>query len=196
MIELRNDRLVFSFPEIHPEAQCTIEFQRTLRIPDDNRAYPLPPGFGTFPLAHVDDYQVKMPETWKTHGGVFFPMYQAEAMWIFFHGAYPFAVKIAAGKVDAVTGEDWKNELTKAPQDYVVIPDQPWLDGFCVQKGNTAVRGHAPGGGLYGGGADHRQGRAWRVADRGLSHEGCRVREKPGALGDDHDGRFRGSLCA
>jgi hypothetical protein len=37
MIELRNDRLVFSFPEVHREAVLEIDFQRTLRIPDDGR---------------------------------------------------------------------------------------------------------------------------------------------------------------
>jgi hypothetical protein len=67
-------------------------------------------------------------------------MYQAEALWIAFggrwgRGRYPFAVKIAAGKINAVTGEGWSNELTGAPQDYVVVSDQPWLDGFCVRKG-------------------------------------------------------------
>jgi hypothetical protein len=62
-------------------------------------------------------------------------MYQAEAMWIYFHGSYPMAIKVAAGKVDAVTGEDWKNELTEDPQDYLVVPDQPWLDGFNVDRG-------------------------------------------------------------
>ena len=33
------------------------------------------------------------------------------------------------------TGEGWENELSEQPQDYVVIPDQPWLDGFSVMKG-------------------------------------------------------------
>lgn len=27
MIELRDNSLVFSFPEVHPDATCTIEFQ-------------------------------------------------------------------------------------------------------------------------------------------------------------------------
>ena len=45
------------------------------------------------------------------------------------------AVKVAAGKVDAVTGQPFGNGLNRRPQDYVVIPDQPWLDGFCVRKG-------------------------------------------------------------
>lgn len=135
MIELRDDELIFRFPEVHEDAELRIDFQRTLRIPDDNRDYPLPPGLGSFPLNHVDDYLEKVPETWKQHGGVFLPMYQAEAMWIYFSGSYPMAVKIAAGKIDALTGESWKNELTKRPQDYLVVPGQPWLDGFCVGKG-------------------------------------------------------------
>ena len=46
MIELRDDELVFSFPEVHPQATLSIQFQRTLRIPDDNKTYPLPPGLG------------------------------------------------------------------------------------------------------------------------------------------------------
>lgn len=134
MIELESDRLNISFPDIHPEAYCSIEFQRTLRIPDDNREHPLPPGLGRFPLRHVDDYAAKLPPVWREHGGIFLPMYQAEALWIRFSGHYPFAIKIAAGKINAVTGAPWDNSLHAAPQDYVVIPGQPWLDGFCVAK--------------------------------------------------------------
>ncbi|HDO25449.1 MAG TPA: hypothetical protein ENG95_02235 [Nitrospirae bacterium] len=70
MIELLNNRLVFSFPEVHPEARFSISFQKTLRIPDDNKEYPLPPGLGKFPLKHVDDYQKTVPASWKEHGGV------------------------------------------------------------------------------------------------------------------------------
>lgn len=135
MIELHGDSLKFSFPEVHPEAMCSIEFQRTLRIPDDNRDYPLPPGFGPFPLDHVDNLGEKLPADWRTHGGVYLPMYQSEAMWIRFFGDYPFAIKIAAGKINAVTGEPWKNALDNNPQDYVVSSEQPWIDGFCVAKG-------------------------------------------------------------
>ncbi len=59
MIELTHDRLAFSFPEVHPQAKLTIEFQRTLRIPDDDKSYPLPPGLGAFPLRHVDDHATR-----------------------------------------------------------------------------------------------------------------------------------------
>lgn len=138
MVELKQDELVFRFPEVHPDAACRVSFQRTLRIPDDNREYPLPPGLGRFPMEHVEDHASRLPPEWATRGGVLLPMYQAEAMWISFSGgpkSYPFAVKVAAGKINAVTGEEWRNELGENPQDYVVAPDQPWLDGFCVWKG-------------------------------------------------------------
>ena len=87
-------------------------------------------------MVHVDDYAATLPAEWIERGGVAFPMYQSEAMWIAFSGDdYPFAVKIAAGKIDAVTGNPWSADLGEHPQNYVVIPTQPWLDGFCVRKG-------------------------------------------------------------
>lgn len=135
MITLDDDQLVFRFPDVHPDAECRIAFQRTLRIPDDNRDYPLPPGLGDFPLRHVDDHADRVPDVWREHGGVFLPMHQSEAMWIGFDGEYPMAVKVAAGKIDALTGDDWQNALSDDPQDYLVVPEQPWLDGFCVRKG-------------------------------------------------------------
>jgi len=121
----------------------TSGFQRTLRIPDDGSDYPLPPGLGHFPLRHVDDFAENVSAQWLAHGGVMLPMYQSEAMWLNFtphdvkgHWAeYPFAIKVAVGKIDAVTGKEWSNALHKKPQDYMVAPEQPWLDGFCVEKG-------------------------------------------------------------
>jgi hypothetical protein len=135
MIELRNDRLTVRVPEVHDAAVMRIDFQRTLRIPDDDRTYPLPAGLGRFPLRHVDDHVGRAPERWVEHGGVMLPMYQSEALWINFDGHYPFAVKIAAGKINAVTGKSWSNGLNRAPQDYLTVPEQPWLDGYCVEEG-------------------------------------------------------------
>lgn len=136
MITLEHDSLVFRFPEVHEAARCSIHFQRTLRIPDDGLDYPLPPGLGSFPLRHLDDYARRAPRDWLTRGGVLMPMHQAEAMWVSFGSdSYPFAVKIAAGKTCALTGDAWANHLNTDPQDYLVLPEQPWLDGFCVAKG-------------------------------------------------------------
>ena len=134
MIELLDNELVFRFPEVHRDAVLSVNFQRTLRIPDDGTAHFLPPGLGRFPLHHVDDYRETTPPEWATHGGVFFPMHQSEATWLDFEGDYPMAVKVGAGKINAVTGRQWRNRLAKL-QDYLVTPDQPWLDGFNVRKG-------------------------------------------------------------
>jgi len=112
-----------------------IEFERTLRIPDDGKTYYLPPSLGRFPLRHVEDYAGRVPPEWKERGGVLMPMYQAEALWLYFRGSYPFAIKIGAGKINAISGETWKPGLNRDPQDYVVTPDQPWLDGFAVEEG-------------------------------------------------------------
>jgi hypothetical protein len=135
MIELQNDHLVFRFPEVHRDALLRIGFQRTLRIPDDDRTYPLPPGLGPFPLRHVDDFAGRVPAPWIEHGGVMLPMYQSEALWVHFHGHYPFVVKVATGKIDAVTGQPLRPGLARGPQNYLAIPEQPWLDGYCVERG-------------------------------------------------------------
>lgn len=143
MIELTNHSLTFSFPEVHPHARMHITFERTLRIPDDEKTYPLPPGLGNFPLRLIDDYADSVPSQWLEHGGVIMPMYQSEALWFLFNGesvpgywtTYPFAVKIAAGKINAISGDAWSSGLQRKPQDYLVVPGQPWLDGFCVEKG-------------------------------------------------------------
>lgn len=143
MIELKHNRLTFSFPEVHPQASLTIEFQRTLRIPDDDKTYPLPPGLGAFPLQHVDDYASNVPSTWLQRGGVMLPMYQSEAMWLNFQSAtirdcghaYPFAINVATGKQCAVSGKEWTDGLRRRPQNYMVAPTQPWLDGYVVAKG-------------------------------------------------------------
>jgi len=142
MIELNQDELRFRFPDVHSGARLNINFQRTLRIPDDGRDYPLPPGLGRFSMEHVDDHADKVSGEWNKRGGVMLPMYQAEALWLSFstsdvddRASYPFAIKIATGKINAVSGQDWRKGLNMEPQDYMVAPSQPWLDGYCVEKG-------------------------------------------------------------
>jgi len=141
MITIIGDHLTFRFPEVHQFAKCRIEFQRTLRIPDDGQTYPLPPGLGRFPLRHLDDFADRLPQESVRRGGVIMPIHQAEALWIRFEGhfgsRYPCAIKVATGKVCAISGEPWQEGLTRDPQNYVVVPGQPWLDGYCVEKGKV-----------------------------------------------------------
>lgn len=142
MPTLENDCLVFRFPHHEADGRFVIRFQRTLRIPDSYKTYDLPPGLGSFPLRHVEDYAGRLPAQTTDRGGVILPMWQAEAMWLLFnnHGidsglCFPVAIKVAAGKINAVTGEGWRTGLHRGPQDYMVSPDQPWLDGFAIEKG-------------------------------------------------------------
>ena len=142
MPTLEHNRLVFRFPQIEKEASFSIDFQRTLRIPDSDETYPLPPGLGSFPLRHVEDHKDKLPVQTTSRGGVILPMWQAEAMWLNFSNQgpdwdldFPVAIKVAAGKINAVTGEAWRTGLHRDPQDYMVSPEQPWLDGFAIEKG-------------------------------------------------------------
>lgn len=118
----------------------SVTFQRTLRIPDDGKTYPLPPGLGEFPICKVSDYADKVPATWKEHGGVFIPMYQREALWLNFSAAYwrPNAAKIAVGKINAISGKPWQQKLIANQEDYIVCPDQPWLDG--INAGDGYIR--------------------------------------------------------
>ena len=132
MIEIRDNALSIT-SSVHDDARTSIGFQRTLRIPDDGHTYPLPAGLGHFPLAHVADHTDRVPEAWARHGGIMLPMWRTEAMWLDFHSDYPWAIKVAAGKRCAITGKPFTMDLHDDPQDYLVVPSQPWLDGFAVE---------------------------------------------------------------
>lgn len=128
-------------------------FQRTLRIPDDGKKYPLPPGLGAFPVRRVLDYKHRVPAEWLKTSGVFLPMYQREAMWLSFQSRHwrPNAMKVAAGKINAVSGKPWSQKLeaskpaglrgvigaSEPEHDYLTVPPQPWLDGFNTGRGTV-----------------------------------------------------------
>ncbi|MFZ3393146.1 hypothetical protein TVH25_07745 [Rhodococcus sp. 7Tela_A2] len=121
-LSVDGDTLYFEFPEVHGEAELAVSFHRTVRVPDDGKRYPLPPSLGTFPLRVVDEHIV-------------LPVWQSEACWIKFDTRYPFLVKVGTGDVDAVTGGPWTPEPDFDAEDYFEVPEQPWLDGFCVDGG-------------------------------------------------------------
>lgn len=68
------------------------------------------------------------------------PVYRRGAMWLSFAGAWwrPSALKVAVGGVNAVSGEPLDLRIEPGRQDYLVCPEQPWLDG--VNAGEGYVR--------------------------------------------------------
>lgn len=122
---------------IHVGERFSVGFQRTLRIPDDGRVYPLPPGLGSFPLYRVEDFPVSTAPLRRMQGDYFICLYQREALWIGLQGAAwkPSALKIGVGDVNAISGQPWDRELHDDPQDYVVAPKQLWLDGINAGEG-------------------------------------------------------------
>jgi hypothetical protein len=115
----------------------TVRFMRTLRLPETG-THPLPPGLGCFPLRRVADHPKRAPARWLTHGGVLLPVYQREAMWLSLSSTVPVALQVGAGKVCAVSGRPWSDRLGQDPQNYVVLPRQPWLDG--INSGQGTIR--------------------------------------------------------
>ncbi|WP_345618052.1 hypothetical protein [Streptomyces ziwulingensis] len=115
-----------------------VRFIRTLRLPEQG-THPLPPGLGEFPVRRVADFPDTVPDSWRARGGVLLPVYLREAMWLSFGGsAEPAALQVGAGKVCAVSGRPWSDRLSRDPQNYVVLPRQPWLDG--INSGTGTVR--------------------------------------------------------
>src|SRR5262249_30655084 len=82
--------------------RLSVSFHRTLRIPDDGRTYPLPPGFGLLPLAPMPTESAAAPTPLQA----VVPLYQREALWLGFAGApwKPNALKIVVGGINAVSG--------------------------------------------------------------------------------------------
>jgi hypothetical protein len=114
-----------------------VRFIRTLRLPETG-THPLPPGLGEFPLRRVEDYPDTVPAEWRARGGVMLPVYLREAMWLSFAGtSEPAALQVGAGKVCAISGKPWSPRPARDPQNYVVLPRQPWLDGINSGKGTV-----------------------------------------------------------
>jgi hypothetical protein len=141
MIYLDDDCLEIRFPELHENAGVRISFQRTLRLPDNGETHFLPPSLGNFPLRHIEDYDLGERNNLKKRGGIIMPMFQADALWLDFSPidrskgrSYPIAIKIGTGKICAISGDNLVAGLNRDPQDYVVVPDQPWIDGYNVGK--------------------------------------------------------------
>jgi len=105
--------------------RLVVSFHRTLRVPGQGGPYKLPPGLGLFAIKPIAD------------GRFIVPVHSREAVWIGFSAApwKPNAVKVMAGGINAVSGLPDDGTALLQPQNYMVCPDQPWLDGCNVGDG-------------------------------------------------------------
>ncbi|MBT5022156.1 hypothetical protein HON01_05005 [Candidatus Woesearchaeota archaeon] len=118
----------------------TVNFVRTCRVLE-GKVNALPAGLGNFQVYNNVDFKSAIPSDWNPEG-FFMPMYTQEALWLNFPKSFqenklPSAAIIAAGNINAVTCKqiqlkkngtlDMQLEET---QNYVVVPPQPWLDGW------------------------------------------------------------------
>ncbi|MFI6491632.1 hypothetical protein [Streptomyces sp. NPDC050564] len=170
-----------------------VRFKRTLRLPETG-THALPPGLGDFPIRRVEDYTDTVPAEWRARGGVMLPVYLREAMWLSFAGtSEPAALQVGVGKVCAVSGKKWSSRLSRDPQNYVVLPRQPWLDGINSGKGTVrqfvavplglgaTVEGQVTGEEVWGGvqlqsfPLNDGELAAWREAERRRAEELTRM---------------------
>lgn len=157
MLNVIGNTLVFSFPDVHPEATFEVDVQQTLRVPDDGQRHNLPPGLRALPLRAVTGQLAeRMGPAHAARGGVATCLYQADALWLHFkartsperRAAYPFAIMVAAGKINAVTGKPWGDGQIEEGN-YMFAPKQLWIDGFAVRPGVVAQFVCAPLGSGY-----------------------------------------------
>ncbi len=139
-VTIEHDTVSISDPLLPKVPATTIVLQRTLRIPDDGREWPLPPGLGNFPLRTVESLGDKAPIGMRQRGGIVVPIYQAEALWLSFNAPHwrPMAIKVGAGMVNAVNADPLDGQLRPGREDYLVTPPQPWLDGFKTGEGTIS----------------------------------------------------------
>ncbi|CAN9310331.1 unnamed protein product [Alternaria alternata] len=109
-------------------------------MPDDNKLHQLPGSLGSYDLFSVEAYSSHLPNNICKSGGVFFPMWQREAMWLNFEPKqHKWAVRVFMGHVNTISGrtmeETANKEVEDRQQDYIVLPGQQWLDGICVAPG-------------------------------------------------------------
>ncbi|KAF7557447.1 hypothetical protein G7Z17_g635 [Cylindrodendrum hubeiense] len=130
-----------SFP-----ASIEIDFNRTLRLPEGIDNHHNPSGLGIIPVYNTAAIQKKLMASGNRSlvemakkGGVFFPLYQREAMFISFNAVNDiFALRLFVGGVNALSGMPWNSQRLSNKQDYILVPPQIRVDGVSV--GDDVVR--------------------------------------------------------
>ncbi|PVH90223.1 hypothetical protein DM02DRAFT_683510 [Periconia macrospinosa] len=106
----------------------------------------------TIPFTNVAAHATQLPADMQIKSSLLLPMYQSDAAWIQFAVKKPYAylVKISVDGINAIVDEPAaedestrarrKEKHAKGPaslQDYIVVPEQLWLDGHADVEGNV-----------------------------------------------------------
>ncbi|KAF3288729.1 hypothetical protein TWF970_005785 [Orbilia oligospora] len=122
-----------------------IQFQRTLRLPDDGAIYKGVTDFGSLSLFNTSDFKGRIPESIAAKGGYLVPLFQREAIALAFNstgtprpglGLAPdeyLAMKVLVGSINLVSGlPEAKHAITN--KDYIITPKQRRLNRFQVSE--------------------------------------------------------------
>lgn len=110
---------------------ATIHFHRTVRVKEEGISA-LPPSLGLCEIYKVSDYATACPKNWDERA-YFIALHDIEALWLAFTSTEPTALIIGAGGINALTGEKLIAQLEE--ENYLVVPTQPWLDGWKDKTG-------------------------------------------------------------
>lgn len=110
--------------------QLTVKFQRPPRPPDDARIYVFSTGWEEVPLRPATDFLETLPASWLKQTAFLMPINASDPFLIRFTSNYPFAVKLALGNLDAVTGESPLSGLQKEPRNYLVVSGESTVKGI------------------------------------------------------------------
>jgi hypothetical protein len=112
-----------------------ITFHRTVRVAKGRTPANLPLSLGHIKVYEVQKFKERCPDTWEDTG-VFIGLHDQEAMWMSFHAQAPVALLVGAGSINALTGQKLGTKLDK--DNYLVVPPQPWLDGWKNTDGTVS----------------------------------------------------------
>jgi hypothetical protein len=195
MLRIGWPRLVFDFSDRGQDCSCWVGLRTTVRVPDDGRVYPLSMLLDDLPLRARADMSVAGAPSGAATGEFLttFPSGCALALtfgegpdpdgFTPYQDEPPFAIKLGLRGVNVLTGLPLADGLQTDPQDYIVAPDEPWLNGYPLVDGMARQLVAGPASGVID---------PWTTADLELivypmrpkgvaARTRCRRRPLPGA---------------
>lgn len=107
-----------------------VSIRHTTKVDINDKVHRLPPDHGPFKEYKVADYIC--PPEWS-NDGYFIPVEEGQPLWIDFRGNGVCACILSVQRFNPISNEpaNLQDGLKKDPrQNYLVLPNQPWVDGY------------------------------------------------------------------